>query len=154
LSLFILSVLGVRVMVFNATFNNVSVTSWLSVLLVEETGVNHRHVANHWQTLPYYTPRLRGFEFTTLVVVDNDSKGSCRSNYNTYDHDHDGPSYLLELPKTLRWIAFNEARYDKYHHWAYLNEVNRVHLHTKGRRGGDWMVVGFRTTCAISAHHY
>jgi len=26
-------------MVFNATFNNISVISWLSVLLVEETGV-------------------------------------------------------------------------------------------------------------------
>jgi hypothetical protein len=29
----------VRVMVFNATFNNISVISWWSVLLVEETGV-------------------------------------------------------------------------------------------------------------------
>jgi hypothetical protein len=29
----------VRVMVFNATFNNISVTSSQSVLLVEETGV-------------------------------------------------------------------------------------------------------------------
>jgi repressor of nif and glnA expression len=29
----------VRVMVFNATFNNISVISWLSVLLVEETEV-------------------------------------------------------------------------------------------------------------------
>jgi uncharacterized YccA/Bax inhibitor family protein len=27
------------VMVFNATFNNISVISWQSVLLVEETGV-------------------------------------------------------------------------------------------------------------------
>jgi hypothetical protein len=27
------------VMVFNATFNNISVISWWSVLLVEETGV-------------------------------------------------------------------------------------------------------------------
>ena len=26
-------------MVFNATFNNISVISWLSVLLMEETGV-------------------------------------------------------------------------------------------------------------------
>jgi hypothetical protein len=26
-------------LVFNATFNNISVISWLSVLLVEETGV-------------------------------------------------------------------------------------------------------------------
>jgi hypothetical protein len=34
-----------RVMVFNVTFNNISVISWQSVLLVEETGVlgeNHR----------------------------------------------------------------------------------------------------------------
>jgi hypothetical protein len=33
-----------RVMVFNATFSNISVISWLSVLLVEETrvpGENH-----------------------------------------------------------------------------------------------------------------
>jgi hypothetical protein len=29
----------VRVVVFNATFNNISVISWPSVLLVEETGV-------------------------------------------------------------------------------------------------------------------
>jgi hypothetical protein len=38
------------VMVFNATFNNISVISWLSVLLVEETGVpreNHRPTASH-----------------------------------------------------------------------------------------------------------
>ena len=37
-------------MVLNATFNNFSVISWWSVLLVEETGglgENHRHVASH-----------------------------------------------------------------------------------------------------------
>jgi hypothetical protein len=40
----------VRVIVFNATFNNISAISWWSVLLVAETGVpgvNHRNVANH-----------------------------------------------------------------------------------------------------------
>jgi hypothetical protein len=31
--------LGVRVMVFNATLNNISVVSWQSVLLMEETRV-------------------------------------------------------------------------------------------------------------------
>jgi hypothetical protein len=31
---------GVRVMVFNATFNNISVILWWSVLLVEETGAD------------------------------------------------------------------------------------------------------------------
>ena len=44
----------VRVMVFNADFNNISVISWQSVLVVEETGVpkeNHRPVASHWQSL-------------------------------------------------------------------------------------------------------
>ena len=30
---------NVKVIVFNATFNNISVISWRSVLLVEETGV-------------------------------------------------------------------------------------------------------------------
>jgi hypothetical protein len=43
-------------MVFNATFNNISVILWQSVLLVEETGVpveNHRPVASHRQTLSH-----------------------------------------------------------------------------------------------------
>ena len=37
-------------MVLNATFNNISVISWRSVLLVEEIGVHgetHRPVTNH-----------------------------------------------------------------------------------------------------------
>jgi hypothetical protein len=37
---------GLEVTVFNATFNNISVISWRSVLLVEETGENHRPVAS------------------------------------------------------------------------------------------------------------
>jgi len=44
----------VSVIVFNTTFNNISVISWQSVLLVEKTGVpgeNHQPVASHWQTL-------------------------------------------------------------------------------------------------------
>ena len=39
-------------MVFNVTFNIISVMSWSSFLLVEETrvpGENHRPVASHWQ---------------------------------------------------------------------------------------------------------
>jgi len=43
-------------MVFNATFNNISVISCRSVLLVEETGApgeNHWPVASHWQTLSH-----------------------------------------------------------------------------------------------------
>ena len=42
--------------VFNSTFNNISVISWWSVFLVEETGVlkeNHRPFTSHRQTLSY-----------------------------------------------------------------------------------------------------
>jgi hypothetical protein len=43
-----------RFMVFNATFKNIPVISWRSVLLVEDfavPGENHRPVTRHWQTL-------------------------------------------------------------------------------------------------------
>ena len=47
-------------MVFNATFNNISVIS-CSVLLVEEIevpGENHRSAASHWQTLSHNVVHL------------------------------------------------------------------------------------------------
>ena len=43
-------------MTFNTIFNNMSATSWRSVLLVEETGVsreNHRPATRHSQTLSH-----------------------------------------------------------------------------------------------------
>ena len=49
-------VVVVRVVVFNPTFNNISVISLRSVLLVEEIGVpgeNHRPAASHLQTLSH-----------------------------------------------------------------------------------------------------
>ena len=42
--------MGVRVMVFNTTFNNISVILWQSVLLVQETevpGENYKPAASH-----------------------------------------------------------------------------------------------------------
>jgi len=54
-------------MVFNATFNNMSVISWRSVLSMEETRVpaeNHQPVASHQQFLSHNvsssTSRLSG----------------------------------------------------------------------------------------------
>jgi hypothetical protein len=49
--------IGVRVMVFNATFNNISDISWQSVLLMKKTWIpreNHWPAASHWQTLSHY----------------------------------------------------------------------------------------------------
>jgi hypothetical protein len=47
---------GFVFVVLNATYNNISVISWRSVLLLEETGVpgaNHRPAASHWQTVSH-----------------------------------------------------------------------------------------------------
>jgi len=80
------------VMVFNATFNNISVISWRSVLLVEETGVHgkkHRSVASHWQTLPHNvvssTPRHERNSNSQLkiVVIVTYCIGSGKSKYHT-----------------------------------------------------------------------
>ena len=76
-------------MVFSATFNNISVILWWSVLLVEETGVpgeNHWSVTSHWQTLSHKLCRVHliwaGFELTMLVVIGTDCVASYKSNYH------------------------------------------------------------------------
>ena len=57
-------------MVFNATFNNISVISWRSVLFVEETGENHRPVASHWQTLSHNVVHLAMSEIWMHISGD------------------------------------------------------------------------------------
>ena len=59
-----------------ATFNNISIISWRSVLLVKETGVLkeiHQPVASHWQTLSHNvvssTPHPSGIQ-THYVIGD------------------------------------------------------------------------------------
>jgi len=44
---------GVMVMVFKHIVSIISVISWRSVLLVEETGENHPRAESHWQTLSH-----------------------------------------------------------------------------------------------------
>ena len=63
-------------MVFNATFNNSSVISWWSVLLVEETGVQrecHRPVASHWQTSSHEKMTR---EIAVIILLWNNQTGN------------------------------------------------------------------------------
>jgi hypothetical protein len=79
-------------MVFNATFNNISVISWWSVLQVEKIGV---HRENH--ALPQVTDKnyrncnvvlstlLHQLDSnsTTLMVIGTDCICCCKRNYHT-----------------------------------------------------------------------
>jgi hypothetical protein len=78
-------------MVFNTTFNNISVISWRSVLLVEGIGVPEEtpdlsSVSDKLDHIMLYREQIAwaGLELTTLVVIGTDCIGSCTSNY----HDH------------------------------------------------------------------
>ena len=71
-------------MVFYATFNNISVILWQSVLLVEEIGVpgeNHQLATSHWQTLSHN--------------VVSSCIGSCTYNYHTITTTTE-PSNIVE----------------------------------------------------------
>jgi hypothetical protein len=92
----------VRVM-FNSTFNNISVISW-SAWLVEETGIpgdNHRPVASHWQTLSHNvvssTFRLSGIR--THICI-----GSYKSNYLTIMATATPVFYLDNLMRLYKWL--------------------------------------------------
>ena len=76
-------------MVFKETFNNMSVISWRSVLLVEGTGVlgeKHRPVASHWKLhhiMLYRVHLAMKFKLISLAVIRTDCTGSSKSNYHT-----------------------------------------------------------------------
>ena len=76
-------------MMFNATFNNISVISWRSVLLVEETGEPEKttdlsKITDKLDRIMVYQVHIAwaGFELTMLAVIGTDCIGSCKSNYH------------------------------------------------------------------------
>ena len=81
--------LRVRVMVSNATFNNISVILWLSVTTDMEQVTNKLY--NIMLNRVHIEP-------TTLVVIDTDCTGSCKYTYHT----------ITTIPlcdKVCRWFA-------------------------------------------------
>ena len=69
-------------MVFNTTFNNISVISRRPVLLLEEIGSTLRKLLYHIMLYQVYLACV-GFELATLVVIGTDCTGCCKSNYYT-----------------------------------------------------------------------
>jgi hypothetical protein len=79
-------------MVFNPTFNNISVKSWWSVLLVEETrvpGENHQPTTSYWQTLSHNAvssiPCMSGIQnhnFSGDSIFRVVSEVGCNTSYN------------------------------------------------------------------------
>ena len=72
-------------MVFNATFNNISVISWRSVLLVEETRVlgettDLPQVSDKLYQIKLYQVHLSmSVIWTHQVVIGTSCSGSCKS---------------------------------------------------------------------------
>jgi len=64
-------------MEFNASCNNISVISWQSFLMVEETGVLDRRKTTDLSQV------WAGFELTTLVVIGTDCTCSWKANYHS-----------------------------------------------------------------------
>ena len=93
------------VIVSNATFNNISVISWRSVLLVEELGENHQPAASHWQTLLHNvvssTPRLHRLR-THNANSDRHWHciGSCKSKYHAITTTMSPLSFWVRTSKT------------------------------------------------------
>ena len=93
-------------MVFNATFNNISVISRWSVLLVEETRVpweNHRPAAGHWQTLSH--DRDSNLQLQLPYDHDHDSPGDNRTAWNIQMYINQS-KMVIQIPQ-YREIRFN-----------------------------------------------
>ena len=83
--------------------NNISVTSWMSVLL-EKTGIpreNHRHAASHWHTLSHN------------VVSSTPRHERDWTSQLPHDHNHDGPwmNYNHNLIKVTTWSDVCTVKY-------------------------------------------
>jgi hypothetical protein len=106
-------------MVLNSTFNNISVISWQSVLLVEETGIpgeNHQPVASHWQTLSHIVVHLALIEIRThtSVMINNWSGWDVKVCQWLVLH-------ITLCYKVCQWLVLHITLCDKVCQWLVLH---------------------------------
>ena len=80
--------LVVCLIVFNATFDNISAISWRSLKLVRETGDQEKttdlsQVTDKLDHIMFYISPWSRFEPTKSGVIGTDFIGSCKSNFHT-----------------------------------------------------------------------
>ena len=83
-------------MVFNATFNNISIISWLSVLLVEETGA--------LQILLELSPFRRQTNYTSGIFIAPLESNYGRLKFFPWSHrirDNESQLYINELASEM-----------------------------------------------------
>ena len=98
-------------MVFNATFNNISVIWWWSVLLVEETGVpweNHRPAASHWQTLS---------DIVVLLALS-------RSRTHNISSDSKWPGTIYKLIVIFQHFSLKKIKWQRFFYMKILKKKN------------------------------
>ena len=105
----------VGLMVFNATFNNISVISWRSVLLVEETGgprKNHRPVASHWQALSHNVVHLALIGIQTHNIrIGKYEQITCYRKLLFLIVCQYSYSCILKKHKSLIWCTWSNLRF-------------------------------------------
>ena len=97
-------------MVFNATFNNISVIPWWSFLLVEENGdpwENHRPVSSHWQTLSPCDKKIKKYKIKFFLYLHSFqlyvTKTNCVLFCNTF-RQYSIFIFCLIMKKTLLYF--------------------------------------------------